>query len=138
MLSPMINRVFGILARSNKLPPPPELLSGVDYNVEYVSPLARAQRQVEANGLLRVFEIGSSVFQVDPSAAAVLRGPDTIRWLGDLFGVPTSLFKSEEEVAELFAKQQQQQEMQQQLEAADTGAGAVQKLMGAVNGGQAQ
>ena len=138
MLSPMIDRVFSILARSNKLPIPPEILTNVDYNVEYVSPLARAQKQVEANGLLRVFEIGSSVFQVDPASASVLKGADTIRWLGDLFGVPTSLFKSEEEVAQLQQQQMQQQQMQQQLEAADTGAGAVQKLMGAVNGGQAQ
>ena len=136
LLSPLVSRVFGILTRSNKLPLPPPELEDMEYQVEYVSPLARAQRQVEANGLMRVFEIGNPVFTVDPSTASVLNGPDVVRWLGDLFGVPSSLFKSEEEMQAMLEAQQQQQQMAQMMqmaEMADTGAGAVQKLAGASN-----
>ena len=83
------------------------------------------------NGLMRVFEIGNPVFAIDPSTANVLNGPDVMRWLGDLFGVPSSLFKSEEEVQEILQQQQQQQQMAQMVQMADTGAGAIQKLAGA-------
>ena len=131
LLSPLVERVFGILGRDGRLPIPPEELLDTEYNVEYVSPLARAQRQVEANGLMRVFEIGNPVFAIDPTTANVLNGPDTMRWLGDLFGVPASLFKSEEEVQAILQQQMQQQQMAQMAEMADTGASAIQKLAGA-------
>jgi hypothetical protein len=132
LLGPLIHRVFGILSRDNKLPPPPDVLLDVEYNVEYVSPLARAQRQVEANGLLRVFEIGSSVFQIDPTAAQVMNGGDTIRWLGDLFGVPTSLFKSEQEVKQLQEAQQAAQAQAQQMEMMQQGAAAAKDVGSAI------
>jgi len=147
LLSPLINRVFGILTRLNKLPSPPESIMDVEYSVEYVSPLARAQRQVEANSLLRVFEIGGPVLQLDPEAARVVNGADTIRWLADLFGVPTSLIKTEEELQQIIQAEQQQAQQAQQMamleqlaSTADKGAGAIQKAGPAVekliNGGR--
>mgnify|MGYP003640484460 FL=1 len=142
-LSPMIDRVFGILSRTGKLPPPPEVLENVDYTVEYVSPLARAQRQVEANGLLRVFEIGSPLFQIDPNTAKSMKGPETIAWLADLFGLPSSLTNSPEDVRIAIAKEEEALARQQQMAAMEQGAGAAQKgtqamqtLMETVNGNQ--
>jgi len=132
MLSPLIIRVFGIMARQNKLPPIPEEIAESEYTVEYVSPLARAQRQVEANGLLRVFEIGGPIFEMSPDAAMVFKGGDTIRWLGDLFGVPVSMFRSQEEVDGIMQAQQEAAQAQNQAEMLDTEAGAVQKLSGAM------
>ena len=127
MLSPLINRVFGILGRLDKLPPAPEILVGEEYSVEYVSPLARAQRQVEANSLLRVFEIGAPLFQIDPNSARVVNGAETIRWLADLFGIPTSLVKTEEQLQAIIQQEQQQMQMQQQMAMLEQGAGAADK-----------
>jgi len=128
MLGPMVERVFNILNRNNKFPPAPEILDGAEYDVEYVSPLARAQRQSEANGLLRVFEIGSPVIQLQPESAQIINGEDTIRYLGDLFGVPNSLFKSPEEMAQIKQQQQEMMQLQQGLQAAGQGADVLQKL----------
>ena len=97
LLSPLINRVFGLLARQGKLPPVPEVLQNSDYSIEYVSPLARAQKQIEANSLMRVFEIGSPILQLQPESGRVFKGEDTIRWLMGLFGVPITLTESAEE-----------------------------------------
>lgn len=128
LLGPLVERVFNLMLRAGKLPPAPEILNGAEYSVEYVSPLARAQKQMDANGLLRVFEIGSPIIQMQPESAMVVNGEDTIRWLGDLFGVPTSLFKSEEEVATMKQQQQEAMQLQQGLAAADQGADVLQKL----------
>ena len=113
LLSPLINRVFGILGRQNKLPVLPEMLEGGNYKIEFVSPLARAQKQVEANSLLRVFEIGSTVMQTQPDAARVFKAEETVRWLSGLFGIPQMILETESETDE---RQQAQAQMQQQMQ----------------------
>ncbi|NBQ51384.1 MAG: head-tail adaptor, partial [Marivivens sp.] len=45
LLQPMIERVFAVLNRQNKLPAAPAFLNDRDLDIEYVSPLAKAQRQ---------------------------------------------------------------------------------------------
>lgn len=122
LLGPMVTRVFGLLMRRGKFPPAPEILADAEYDIEYVSPLAKAQKQTDANGLLRVFEIASPIIQMQPEIAQVINGEDTIRWLGDLFGVPTSLMKSSEEMEQLKQQQAEQQQMQQGLATAQQGA----------------
>lgn len=128
LLGPLVERVFNLLNRRGKFPPAPPVLDGADYNIEYVSPLARAQRQQDANGLLRVFEIGSPIIQMQPESAQVINGEDTIRWLGDMFGVPNTLFKSPEDMEQMRQQQAEMQQMQQGLEAANQGADVLSKL----------
>jgi len=128
MLGPMIQRVFGILARAGRLPEPPPELEGVDYEIEYVSPLARAQKQVEANSLLRVFEIGGPILQISPQSADVINGDKTLRWLADLFGLPSTLQNSEEAVTQKRQEQAQREQQAAALQAADVGAGALEKM----------
>ncbi len=57
LLDPLIDRVFGVLLRAGVFPEAPEVLAGEDLKVVYTSPIARAQEQLEANGLVRAFEI---------------------------------------------------------------------------------
>ena len=60
LLEPMIERVFGILNRAQMLPPAPPVIQGMPMRVQYISPVARAQR-------------GSEVFAglADPLAQAI-------------------------------------------------------------------
>lgn len=128
LLGPLVERVFGILQRRGKFPPAPEILADAEYDIEYVSPLARAQRQADAGGLLRVFEIGSPIIQMQPDSAQIVNGEAAIRWLADMFGVPNTLIKSEEEMSAIKQQQAQQaqmQELQQGLQAAQQGADVV-------------
>ncbi len=138
LLGPMIQRVFGILGRSALLPPLPPTLEEAEYNIEYVSPLARAQRQIEANGLLRVFEVGGPLAQIDPSSMQIIKGSETIRWLGELFGVPNHLFLSREELAEMQQAQAQQQQQAQMLEQVQQGADVINKVTPLINGNAGQ
>ncbi|RKX27479.1 MAG: hypothetical protein DRP45_00920 [Candidatus Zixiibacteriota bacterium] len=57
LLDPMIDRMFGVLMRSGKFSEAPEELRGQELKVTYTSPIARAQEQLEANGLVRSLDI---------------------------------------------------------------------------------
>ena len=66
LLKPLIDRVFNILLRNNQLPPAPEFLSGQDIEIEYVSPLAKAQKSTELQSIMRAIEILGSLANVAP------------------------------------------------------------------------
>lgn len=138
LLGPMIERVFGMLSRRGELPELPPVLEEANYNIEYVSPLARAQRQIEANGLLRVFEIGGPLAQFDPSSMQVIKGDETVRWLGELFGVPNHLFLSRDEVEKLKQMQAEQAQQAQMLAQAQQGADVINKIAPLANGNAGQ
>lgn len=133
LLSPLINRVFGILGRQDKLPPLPEMLEGGNYAIEFVSPLARAQRQVEANSLLRVFEIGSTVMQLQPDAGMVFKAEDTVRWLSGLFGIPQMILETESETQQRKEAQAQMQQQMQQMAMLQQGADIANKAAPAID-----
>ena len=133
LLSPLINRVFGILGRQDKLPPLPEMLEGGNYAIEFVSPLARAQRQVEANSLLRVFEIGQTVMQLQPDAGMVFKAEDTVRWLSGLFGIPQMILETESETQQRKEAQAQMQQQMQQMAMLQQGADIANKAAPAID-----
>jgi hypothetical protein len=108
-LGPMIERIFGVLSRSGRLPEPPESMSEQELKIEYVSPLARAQRQTETQGIMRTLEFIGPIAGMDPQAAQVIKGADTVRHIAELNGVPPMLLKSNDD---LMAEMQAQQMMQ--------------------------
>lgn len=56
MLGPKIGRVHGILDRKGKIPPAPDAIDGKAMTVEFVSPLANAQKQEQLAGLTMIAE----------------------------------------------------------------------------------
>lgn len=140
LLGPLIERVFGILERVGILPPAPPELKDADFTVEYVSPIASAQRQTEANGLAQVFQyIGALGPELaGPAIMKRLNVDQTLVYLWDLFNNKPDLLRSDEEVEA--AEQQEQAMMAAQMagpaaQAANQGAGAVKQLADAQAGG---
>jgi len=113
LLKPLIDRVFAILLRNNMLPEAPEFLSGRDIEIEYVSPLAKAQKSTELQSIMRAIEILGSLANVAPVFDYV-NFDNLVKHLADIVGVPQKILKSQSQVnAERQQAQQQQQEMQQ-------------------------
>ena len=113
LLKPLIDRVFNILLRNNQLPQAPEFLSGRDIEIEYVSPLAKAQKSSELQSIMRAIEILGSLANVAPVFDYV-NFDNLVKHLADIVGVPQKILKSQSQVnAERQQAQQQQQEMQQ-------------------------
>ena len=121
-LGPMIERIFGVLSRAKRLPPAPEILAETPLDIEYVSPLARAQRQTETQGIMRTIELAAPVAGMDPQAAQVIKGADTVRHIAHLNGVPPKLLKSNDELAEEAQAQAQMMQAQQAMDMMQQGA----------------
>lgn len=99
VLEPMIERVFAIEARAGRLPEIPEFLFGADLRVEYVSPVARAQKASEAQAILDSFASAAAVSQVDPSVMDNIDLDEAIRKVFEGNGVPVKVLRSRREVA---------------------------------------
>lgn len=108
-LSPLIKRVFRIMLRSGELPPFPRDLSPRDLEVRYTSPVARAQKQYEAQGLAQVMEyLSPLVGSGDPFGIMDNFDTDRVaRHVAELFNTPSDYLKSEDGVAHIRAQKQQ-------------------------------
>ena len=123
-LNPLIERVFGIMMRADALMPRPEAMSGLNMDIEYVGPLARSQRMEEAIAVERLYQLAMQVVQVDPTVMDVINHEQAIRMRATLLGVPKTVLRGEDEVAEIreqrAAAQQQAQEQAMAQQQADT------------------
>ena len=123
-LNPLIERVFGIMLRSDALTPRPSEMEGMNMDIEYVGPLARSQRMEEAIAVERLYQLAMQVVQVDPTVMDVINHEQAIRMRATLLGVPKTVLRGEDEVAEIreqrAAAQQQAQEQAMAQQQADT------------------
>ena len=82
------SEVSSALARRGEIPD--ITLDGRTVDVQYKSPLARAQARQDVRETLLWLE---STAQMGPEAASVVDQPATARWLGDRLGVPGHLMR---------------------------------------------
>ena len=115
LLKPLIDRVFAVLLRNNMLPQAPEFLSGRDVEIEYVSPLAKAQKSTELQSIMRAVEILGSLANVAPVFDYV-NFDNLVKHLADIVGVPQKILKTQSQVNAERQQQAQQQEQMQQMQ----------------------
>ncbi|HYE45730.1 MAG TPA: portal protein [Caulobacter sp.] len=126
LLGPLIQAELDILAGAGALPPMPEELEGLEdvvADIDYTSPLARAQKSDEGVAILRLLEDAAAVGQFDPTAAKMIRGPEALRRLAEIRGAPPGLLRSEEEMAALAEQDAAAAQLQAVLAAAGQAAG---------------
>lgn len=126
LLSPMLIRVFGLLARANKLPqaPFPLLASDSKLTIVYTSPIFKAQEQVAANNLMRTAQVLLPFQSVDPTIMDAFHPARIAKGVGEMFNVDPRFYRTEEEMRAKIQQQQQQAiAMQQAAQLKDTGIG---------------
>ena len=130
MLGPMIERELDILARAGVLPEMPDELREAqgEVQIEYISPLNRAQRAEDGVAILRTLESVTGLAQFDPDVLMVFDSKKIARELADINGVPAKVLRSEEEIAFMKDQQAQQQQLAQLLEAAPVVANSAKTL----------
>ena len=114
LLGPMVDRIFGILMRMKLLPEPPKEIQGQEFTVEYVSPVATAQKQQAINGIMQATQVIGSF---GPEDAMQIAGKNLdvdklFRWAWDLFNNNPELLRDEEAMA----RDDQMQKAKQALE----------------------
>jgi hypothetical protein len=134
VLGPLVERIFGILTRLNLLPIPPREIQDQEFTVEYVSPIATAQKQTTAQGILQAMQVVAGLYGPEAGVQVVMGVTDPVkvaRWAWDLFNNDPYLLKDEEAVEEDKQRALQQQQLQMAQPAADIlqkGAGAVRDI----------
>ncbi len=117
LLDPVIDRVFGILLRAGALPQPPEGLSGVPLQVDYISILAQAQKMTGLAAMSELTSMTAALAQIGhPEAVDKLNADQFIDEAGRMLGVPAGVILSDEDVASI-RQQREEAARQQQLEA---------------------
>lgn len=134
LLGPLIERVFGILSRLNLLPPPPQEIQGREFTVEYVSPIATAQKQQSAAGIMQASQVVMSMIGPEMGAQQLAKRVDLDKlcdWAWDLFNNDPHLLRDDEQLEQANQMQSAQMGLATAKPAMDMmkqGAGAVRDL----------
>lgn len=112
-LGPLIDRVFAIMWRRRmfKLAPPPAL-SGVPLRVDYVSPIALAQKSSQMDGVGRLIALAQSMMPINPQAGQALDTDAILRIAAKDLNTPVAAVKSADQLAQ---ERQAAAEAQQQI-----------------------
>lgn len=126
-MSPVITRTFLILDRFGLIPPVPPELASTYLKPDYVSPVARAQKVLQASNVQRMFEQMAGFAQISPEVFDNISPDGLSNWLVDLYDAPASILRSEEEVQAIKEQRQQQIDSQNQMNMLQQGIDMAQK-----------
>lgn len=111
-LQPLVERCFGLAYRAGAFPPAPESLQNANFNVRYISPLARAQQLENVTAIERLGANVANLAQVAPDVTDLIDADEATRVIADALGVPAKVIRTSDAVDQL--RQQRQQRQQQQ------------------------
>ena len=121
LLQPMILRVFNIMLRNKLFQVAPEVLSNQEIDIEYVSPMALAQRSQELQSLVRGLELFTQIGQIAPVQDYIDEN-GLVKNIINLLGLPAKMIKSDAQVQQVreqrAAAQAQAMQMQQAMQEA--------------------
>lgn len=115
-LDKLIDRVFAVVLRSGILPPPPEALQGEQLQVNYVSILAQAQKMVNIGSIERISNFAGQIAAMYPEAMMKLDPLELITVYAESLGVDPSVLRSNDQVQQMIAAQQQAAQQQAAME----------------------
>jgi hypothetical protein len=136
-LSPLISRTYALQMEHGMLRdmPIPEDIAGKEIVIEYISPIAQAQRYASAQNVLQAFGLALQLAQADPS---VLMNYDMNAIVRDQslnsYSLPSKYLRPEEEVQEMQAQQNQAQQAAAEAQTVETYSKAGKNISGAIGG----
>ena len=98
-LSPAIERSFDVMMEKGALPPPPAELQGMELDVEYISPLAQAQKMVGTTSIEQGMRFVGSLMEAAPEVKDIVDFDEATRQHLNMDGVSPKIIRSEEAVA---------------------------------------
>lgn len=119
-LAPVISRRYQMLLRAGALPPPPPEMVNQPLALDYLSPLAQAQKFDEGRAVLQFIGAAGQVAQIaGPQVLDKLDGDAAIDILHTAFGPPPAVLADPRRVEEIRQGRMQQQASQAGLEQAE-------------------
>jgi len=131
LLGPVIERVFGIMFRAGALPEPPPVVlqyaeQGGKIDIEYESPIARAQRSGDAQAIEATFGFVTQFAELRPEILDNFDLDEAAKIIARVRAVPATVLRSAEQVKsarDARSEAQQQQQRLDQVTALATAAG---------------
>ena len=121
LLQPMILRVFNIMLRNKQFLQAPEILANQEVDIEYVSPMAMAQKGQELQSLMRGLELFGQIGQIAP-VQDYIDEEGLIKQIIRITGLPARMIRGDKEVKlireQRAAAQAQQAQMMQAMQEA--------------------
>lgn len=126
VLDPIIQRTIGILWRRGKLPEPPdELINNPDYENEYVSQLAQAQKRSELNSLTTALTMTAQIAQFAPEVLDGINSDRVRDEVWDITGAPMKILRDDGEIQAIRENRVKAQAQANQMAALQQGADVV-------------
>ena len=130
----MIERELSLLQRLGVLPPLPDAMveAAGEFEIEYDSPLSRAQKSEQVVGIARTFEVLAPLASAQPDIFDVFDGDALAQLAAEVNGVPQRVLKTPDRIAEARAGRNAGAELQGLLAAApaaNQAAGALEKAV---------
>lgn len=123
LLDPLIAITYNECVENNLLPPPPEEIAGQSLKVEYVNPMAQAQKMVGIGAIERYIGFIGQTAEIAPEARYKLNAVQAADAVGEMLGVPQRVIRPDDEVKSL---QESEAKAAQAAQAAQTGMGMTQ------------
>jgi hypothetical protein len=115
LLQPLITRVFNIMLRTKQFLPAPEALTNQEVDIEYVSPVAIAQKGSQLESIMRGLELFGSISNIAPVTDYIDEN-GLVKQIINILGLPAKMIKSDKQVEEVRAVRQEQQAAQAQMQ----------------------
>lgn len=122
LLSPYVEWLWDLAAQSGSLPQAPSSLEGQTIDIEFVSPLARKQRQIEADAIVHTVAVAGQISQVRPDVLDNIDFDEAIRTVSEINGAPERILVPVERMRQLREAKAQRDAAQAQAAAAQQGA----------------
>ena len=117
LLQPLLIRTFNIALRNGLISEPPDILNGRTYTIEYISPLAKAQKSYEARSLQNFLGVVQELAGMTPEALDKVNIDEIIKEYAEIENVNPKILRDDAEVEQIRANRIQAQQQAQQLEA---------------------
>lgn len=124
LLQPLIGRCFAILSRQKAFAAAPPMLRDGNIDIEYVSPLAKAQRTGDVQGILQMIEFLMPLMQLDQGVADYLDMDGLAKHIIKVTGTPATVVRGEGEVSGIRENRAAAMQQEQELMAAQQLASA--------------
>jgi hypothetical protein len=116
LFDPIITRTYNICWDRGLIPPPPEEIIDRQWQIEYISVLAKAQKRDDGLSLQAYLAEVERVAGLDPASLAKTDFDEYLEQYADIVGVPPKVVRSQDEVDEIRVAMIEQQKQRQQIE----------------------
>jgi len=126
-LDPNIHRSFYALARLGLLPEKPPMLADteIEYEINYIGPLARAQQMTEVQATERMIMGLNNIAPIKPEVLDTIDWDKTVISMALKMGVPAEQINSDETIAVMREQRAKQEQMAQMAQMGQQLAGAM-------------